>query len=80
MSENWVRNLLEMHGYKISPGYGYDFNVEKDDLKLAIEVKSTDISKPTDKIVIDWSQINALMNAIKEGRKSYLFTSLNPAA
>lgn len=72
--EEFVRNLLEKgYGYKVSRGDGYDFNAEKDDLKLAIEVKSTDISKPEGKIVIDWSQIEALMHAVKNGRRSYLF-------
>jgi len=65
--------LEEEYGYKVSRGVGYDFNAEKDNLKIAVEVKSTDISKPTGKIVIDWSQIDALMSAAKNGRKAYLF-------
>jgi len=70
--EDFVRGLLEGEGYKVSRGYGYDFNAERDDSKLAVEVKSTDISKPYGKIVIDWSQIEALIRAVKKGRKSYL--------
>jgi len=72
-SLDFVGGLLGEWGYKVSRGIGYDFNAEKADLKLAIEVKSQDLSKPTGKLVIDWSQIEALMRAAKNGRTSYLF-------
>ena len=73
-AEQYVKDWLERtFGYKVSRGEGYDFNAEKDDLKIAIEVKSTDISKPTGNIVIGWSEIDALMRAGKNGRKVYLF-------
>ena len=83
MSEGWrrvqtfVRELLGEFGYKVSDGKGYDFNAEKGDLEIALEVKTQDISKPHGRIVINWPQIDALMSAVKNGRKSYLFLLTN---
>jgi len=74
--EEFVKGLFKDAGYKVFHGEGYDFDAEKGDLKLAIEVKLTDVSKPEGKIVIPWSQVDALMRAAKNGKKSYLFLIL----